>query len=156
VHSVVGKIFSRDPVDGRIEMSTGVLTGLESVPVPGRTTLIVVRQLPDLERRRVGKLRRKRQQRGLRTQEMGKVHHTKTPGSKFLNQLRKNLRHSYYLLTNLLCVGDRLSTSGSALDHCRFSDWIYRRNWKRFSTKERSVTYPAGPFASTLAIIVVS
>src|SRR5215831_7589070 len=112
VHRVVGEIFSRDPVDGRIEMSTGVLTGLESVPVPGRTTLIVVRQLPDLERRSVGKLRRKRQQRGLRTQRLGKIHHTQTPGSKFFKQLRQNLRHSYSLLTDLLCAGDRLSTSG--------------------------------------------
>src|SRR5215468_4302299 len=83
VHRIVGKIFSRDPVDRRIEMSTGVLTGLESVPVPGRTTLIVVRQFPDLERRSVGELRRKRQQRGLRTQWLGEIHHAQPPGSKF-------------------------------------------------------------------------
>src|SRR5262249_29695829 len=68
-------------------------------------------QLPDLERRSVGKLRRKRQQRGLRTQRLGKIHHTQTPGSKFFKQLRQNLRHSYSLLTNLLCAGDR-PTSG--------------------------------------------
>src|SRR5258708_3653656 len=60
VHGVVRKIFPRNPVDWSIEMSAGVLAGLECIPVPGRTALIVMRQLPTSECRSVVELLRQR------------------------------------------------------------------------------------------------
>lgn len=53
VDGVVGKVFPRDPVDWSVKMSAGVLAGLEAIPVPGGTSLIVARELPDLECGRV-------------------------------------------------------------------------------------------------------
>src|SRR5215472_17548268 len=121
-------------------MGTGMLSSLKSVPVPCRAALIVVRQFPDLERRGVVELRGQRQQRCVGTQRLGEVHHAQLASSKFFKQLHQDLRHSV-LLTNHL-GGEKVVSilRAFALDHERFSDWIYRRNWKRFSTKERSVT----------------
>src|SRR5215471_7828775 len=43
VDRIVGKILSRHPVYGRVEMSACVLTGLKSVPIPRGAALIVMR-----------------------------------------------------------------------------------------------------------------
>src|SRR5580700_4884207 len=73
VHGVVRKIFPRDPMHWSIKMGASVLAGLKRIPVPGGAALIVVRQLPDLERGRVVELRWQRQQRRLRTQGLSQI-----------------------------------------------------------------------------------
>src|SRR2546425_11599814 len=41
VDGVVGQIFPADPVDGGVEMRSGVFAGLECVPIPGGAALVV-------------------------------------------------------------------------------------------------------------------
>src|ERR1700691_2919882 len=74
VHGVVWKVLARDPMDWSVKMGAGVLTGLKRIPVPGGTALIVARERPDSERRRVVELWRQWQQRRLRTQGLGQIH----------------------------------------------------------------------------------
>src|SRR5712691_2500440 len=52
VGGIVRQIFTCDPVDRRVEVRAGMLAQVQHIPVPGRATSVVARDLADGQCRR--------------------------------------------------------------------------------------------------------
>src|SRR5262249_58574042 len=74
VETSVWKIFSADPMNGRVEMSSSVFTGRKPIPVPRGAALVIARNFMKLKRRRIRPLRRQRQERRFGAQVGCEIH----------------------------------------------------------------------------------
>src|SRR5262249_13671602 len=56
VNTVFRQVFSAYPMNGCIKMRPCMLAGLKAVPIPGRSAVIIARDLPETELRSIGPL----------------------------------------------------------------------------------------------------
>src|SRR5262249_44220341 len=92
VGRAVLEIAAADPMDRRIEVGAGVLSELEPVPPPEGPVLVIVRDGVNFDRRRVlADLRRQLDQRRVRPERRGQIHHLDGAGRERGYKIAENL-----------------------------------------------------------------
>jgi hypothetical protein len=88
------------PVNRCVEMGAGVFAGVDVVPVPARSPVVVVTDLLKPERDRVGERFGKLEKRGARMQRGGQVDNVDPPRAERTEQILQN-RHQNPIRTKL-------------------------------------------------------
>ena len=87
VGRILGQILAGDPVDRRVEVRARVFAEGQDVPVPGRPTVIVARDLGERQPRRRREDRRQIDHRRLGAEWRGEVHDANPPCVQLFHQL---------------------------------------------------------------------